>query len=456
MIYERAVTASQAAQALRMTPNARVLAGGQSLIAAMKLGMIDVTHLIDLQDVEALKKIELSDDILTIGAMATHDQIAHSLAVQSFCPALSALAGGIADQQVRNRGTIGGSMANNDPAACWPAGVLALGATIVTTQRDISADAFFIGVYTTALEPDEVIVAVRFARPQAAHYIKFEQPASRFALVGVAIARFSDHSRVAITGLGHGATRWLAAEQALARNFSQAALDTVPLDATDATSDLHATAAYRAHLARVLTRRAVAATLGETATLTQYFEIAEAATVTPMLASERQSPQPQLAGEALLPAPISEVWHALLDPVVLRTCIAGCESMEALDANRYIATIKLGIGPFIVRLAATLTLRDMRAPEFCRIELDGDAAALGRGSGVAAITLTAVKAGTRIQWTAATQMTGKLAQLGSRLTEATAKKLARDFFEKFALSFATPRSPALSWWKRLWKGLFRR
>ncbi len=237
---------------------ARPLAGGQSLLAAMKLGLSAPTHLIDLQDIRALREIRLKDNQLHIGALATHANVAESPLVQGFCPMLAALAGGIADQQVREAGTLGGALAHNDPAACWPAGVLAMGATICTDRRRIAADDFFQGMYTTALEPGELLTSVRFPRVLQAAYHKHEQAASRFALVGVAMVRFTDGAvRVALTGLGQGVVRHAGAEAALRHRWHADALQGVALTEDMAHGDVHASAAYRVHLAGVWCRRLV-------------------------------------------------------------------------------------------------------------------------------------------------------------------------------------------------------
>lgn len=266
--YHRPSQMSEATALLSAHEGAQALAGGQSLLAAMKLGLNHPTHLIDLQDIAELHGIQLQAEGLWIGAMVTHAQVASSATVRAFNPMLCLLAGGIADPQVRHVGTLGGSLANNDPAACWPAGVLALNATVHTTQQRIAADAFFTGLFSTALAPNELITGVLFARVSEARYVKFEQPASRFALTGVAVARFPNHQvRVAITGLGHGVMRWPAAEQALQTQWRVHALDGMALDASSAQSDLHASANYRAHLAAVLCRRAVSEMTGESASM---------------------------------------------------------------------------------------------------------------------------------------------------------------------------------------------
>ncbi len=452
MNYGRATGLDAAALALRCDPQCRVLAGGQSLIAAMKLGMVEASHLVDLQSLPELQRIVIEANQLVIGAMATHHQVATSEAVQAFCPMLSELAGGIADQQVRHRGTLGGSLAHNDPAACWPTAVLALNATIVTTERDIEAADFFVSVYTTALRQGEIIRAVRFAKPRAAHYIKFEQPASRFALVGVVVARTVEGSRVAITGLGHGVVRWRGAEASLDVTFSQHALNDISTSELDATTDLHASAAYRIHLSRVLTRRAVAAILGEATTPlpTRNLPSAKTANV-PANAVAR----PAIGGRHLIAAPLDTVWRALLDPVMLRRCIPGCDSMEVVDSSRYVAHIKVGLGPISATFQSRIRLFDAHPPIACRIEFEGDAGALGRGGGVASVALSGTPTSTQIDWSATTQLSGRLAQLGARLTQATAKKLAAEFFATFARNVSNDPPSKTTWWQRLWKRLFR-
>lgn len=255
--YRRAGAVADAVAWLREDPDAKLLAGGQSLLAAMKLGLAAPTVLIDLGRLPELRALREENGTLWIGAMCTHATVAASPLVRAKLPGLARLAGGIADQQVRNRGTLGGSVSNADPAACWPAGVLAGGATLVTDRREITADRFFQGLFTTALEPDEVLLGARFPVPERLAYVKYEQPASRFALTGVAVARGADGVRVAITGLGHGPCRWPEAEAALSRHFTPEALQGLSPDASLASGDLHASAEYRIHLAGVLARRAV-------------------------------------------------------------------------------------------------------------------------------------------------------------------------------------------------------
>jgi aerobic carbon-monoxide dehydrogenase medium subunit len=257
---ERVGNMRDAMNILRERPDAKLLAGGQSLLPAMRLGLCAPSTLIDLQDVIGMGSILCSGPSLTLGSMLTHARIATSLTVRSFCPMLCELAAGIGDQQIRNCGTIGGAISNNDPAACWPAGLVALGAIIQTDRREIPADKFFTGLFQTALAFDEIVVAVKFSRPRYASYIKFEQPASRFALLGVAVSQSAGYSaevRVAVTGLGMGVTRFTEAQNCLNRSFSGESLSECRLDHSLAIGDLHASAEYRAHLATVLAGRAV-------------------------------------------------------------------------------------------------------------------------------------------------------------------------------------------------------
>lgn len=255
--HRRATRVTDAVSWLREVPDAKLLAGGQSLLAAMKLGLAAPPLLIDLARVPELHTLREEGGAVWIGAMCSHASVAASPLVRQRLPGLARLAAGIADQQVRNRGTLGGSVANADPAACWPAGLLACGATLVTDRREIAADAFFQGLFTTALEPDEVLLGARLPAVRHLAYLKIEQPASRFALTGVAVARDGDRVRVAVTGLGHGPCRWPEAEAALQRAFTPAALVGLRPEASLASGDLHASADYRLHLAGVLARRAV-------------------------------------------------------------------------------------------------------------------------------------------------------------------------------------------------------
>ena len=255
--YRRPHDLAQALACLREDPQAKLLAGGQSLLPVMRLGLAAPSMLIDLQNIEALGALREESNGLWIGAMCTHARVACSPLVQRMAPVLARLAHGIGDQQVRNRGTLGGSISNADPAACWPAGVMALAGTVCTDRREIAADQFFTGLFSTALEPDELVCGVRFAPTTDACYLKFEQPASRFAMTGVAVCHRAGRVRVAITGLGYGIFRWPAAEQALTRSFAPQALDGLALHPELASGDIHASAEYRAHLAAVLARRAV-------------------------------------------------------------------------------------------------------------------------------------------------------------------------------------------------------
>ena len=259
--FIRADSIAHAVALLRDGSDSRLLAGGQSLLAAIKLGLMSPARLIDLSRLPALQAVHSGGDGgLTVGAMARHATLARHPALQQHCPGLARLAGGIADAQVRERGTVGGSAANADPSACWPAGLLALGAVLQTDRRPIGADDFFTGLFSTALAPDEVLCSLHLPRPRRLAYLKFEQPASRFALVGV--AQFDDCVRVALTGTAAGVLRLPAFERALGRRFEPAALAGLRLDPALMSSDLHAGADYRAHLAAVAVRRAVLAALG--------------------------------------------------------------------------------------------------------------------------------------------------------------------------------------------------
>jgi len=249
---------SQLDEALRaIAAGGQALAGGQTLIASLKQRLAAPETLIDLGQIAALQGIRLAGNRLVIGAMARHAEVAAHPLVRERLPALAELAGGIGDRQVRAMGTLGGSVANNDPAACYPSAVLALGATGVTSQRTLAADDFFQGVYATALGADELITAIEFPLPKRAAYAKFRQPASRFALIGVFVAETDAGVRVAITGAGNGVFRHAGLEAALTRSFTPEAVDAVAIDAAELNGDLHASAAYRADLIRSQTRAAV-------------------------------------------------------------------------------------------------------------------------------------------------------------------------------------------------------
>ena len=237
---------------------AQALAGGQTLLASLKQRLAQPGALVDLRGVGELRGVRREGSAIVIGAMTRHEDVASHADVTATIPGLAALAGQIGDRQVRAMGTLGGSVANNDPAACYPSAVLGLGATVITDRREIAADAFFQGLYTTALEPGELITAIRFPIPKKAAYAKFRQPASRFALVGVFVALTDAGARVAVTGAGNGVFRHAGLEAALSKSFTPDAVAGVPIDAADCNADLHASAAYRAHLIRVQTQRAVA------------------------------------------------------------------------------------------------------------------------------------------------------------------------------------------------------
>ena len=240
--------------------DAKFVAGGQSLLGSMKLGLAAPSALVDLGGIAELRGITVAGGQVTIGAMTPHATVAASAEVQRAIPALADLAGRIGDRQVRNRGTLGGSLANNDPAACYPAAVLGLGATVHTDRRSIPADAFFKGLYETALDDGEVIASVSFPIPVKAAWQKFKQPASRFSIVGVFVSQGPQGVRVAVTGAGAGVFRASAIEQALSASWSAAAAAAVKVSADGLNSDLHGSAEYRAALIPVLASRAVAAT----------------------------------------------------------------------------------------------------------------------------------------------------------------------------------------------------
>jgi len=256
--YQRAQDVAAAVKAIKAS-GGKALAGGQSLLGAMKLRLAQPGTLVDLGRINGLSGIKVDAGNVTIGATTHHADVAASADVQSAIPALAQLAGHIGDRQVRNRGTIGGSLANNDPAACYPAAVLGLGATVVTDRREIAADDFFVGMYETALAEDELITAVRFPRPKRAAYLKFMNPASRFALVGVFVAETAGGVRVAVTGAASCVFRCKELEAALNKSLTPAAAKAVKLSADEFNGDLHATPEYRAHLIPVLAARAVAA-----------------------------------------------------------------------------------------------------------------------------------------------------------------------------------------------------
>ncbi|MGS0756071.1 FAD binding domain-containing protein [Roseateles sp. GG27B] len=256
--YQQASSLAAAAEAAAAS-EAKIIAGGQSLLGAIKLGLAAPEALIDLCGLAELKGISRDGDHVVIGAMCTHAEVAASPVVQEAIPALADLAGRIGDRQVRNLGTLGGSLANNDPAACYPAAVLGLGASVQTDRRRIAADDFFKGMFETALAEGEIIVSVSFPIPTKAAWQKFKQPASRFSIVGVFVAHTASGVRVAVTGAGPGVFRATAIEKALAGSWSEAAAAAVSIDADGLNSDLHGSPEYRAALIPVLAGRAVRA-----------------------------------------------------------------------------------------------------------------------------------------------------------------------------------------------------
>ena len=259
--YQKAKSVADAAKVIAKDADARVLAGGQSLIAAMKLRLSHPSEVIDLGAIKELSGIKADSKAVAIGAMTRHAEVAASASVKKAIPALASLAGGIGDRMVRNMGTIGGSLANNDPAADYPAGVLGLGATVVTNKRKIAADEFFKGLYETALQKGEIITSVSFPVPKRAAYMKFKNPASRYAIVGVFVADFGSGVRVAVTGAGPCAFRVAQMEKALAGRFAPESVADIKVPEKGLNSDLHAKADYRAHLITVMARRAVEAAM---------------------------------------------------------------------------------------------------------------------------------------------------------------------------------------------------
>ncbi|WP_322043746.1 xanthine dehydrogenase family protein subunit M [Paraburkholderia sp. J67] len=260
--YQRASDAQGAVKTLAADSDAKFLAGGQSLLAAMKLRLAQPSTLIDVTRIPELKTIQVDGNVVRIGAAVCHADVAANPQILATLPGLAQLAAHIGDRQVRALGTLGGSLANDDPAADYPAAVLGLNATVVTDRRRIAADDFFLGMYETALEPDELIVAVEFPVPNRSAYEKFRNPASHFALTGVFVAQFADHVRVAVTGAAPCVFRASALEDALKADFTPAAARAVSIAPDDLNTDLHASADYRAHLIPVLAARAVTKALG--------------------------------------------------------------------------------------------------------------------------------------------------------------------------------------------------
>ena len=259
--YHRPASSKDAVSLLSKKPEGRYLAGGQSLVQAMKLRLSSPSDLIDLGAAKDLTGIRVSGTTVEIGAMARHAEVAGSAEVKKAIPALASLAGQIGDRQVRAMGTLGGSLANNDPAADYPAAALGLAATVVTNKRKLSAEEFFKGMFTTALQAGEIITAVTFQAPKRAAYVKFKNPASRFAIVGVFVADFGSSVRVAVTGAGPSVFRQSEMEKALAAKFAPESVANIKHKADGLNRDLHASAEYRAHLVTVMAKRAVEAAL---------------------------------------------------------------------------------------------------------------------------------------------------------------------------------------------------
>jgi carbon-monoxide dehydrogenase medium subunit len=256
--YVKPKSLNEAMRLLASHPEAKLLAGGMTLLPTLKQRLARPTHLVDIAGLPELRKIEVKGGKLVIGAGAKHAEVAASAVVKKAIPALAALASSIGDPQVRNRGTIGGSVANNDPAADYPSAVLGLAATVVTTKRSIAADDFFQGMFATALEEGEIVVRIEFPLAKRAAYSKFHHPASGYAMAGVFIAQTAAGVRVAVTGAGPGVFRWKEAEAALAKGVKPAALEGVKLDSREFNNDMHADRDYRANLVRVMAKRAAA------------------------------------------------------------------------------------------------------------------------------------------------------------------------------------------------------
>jgi len=257
--YQKAGSVADAAAKVAGADDGTLMAGGMTLIPTLKQRLAMPSDVVDIGQLADLQGISVADGKVSIGSMTTHDTVANSDDVKGAIPALAVLASGIGDPMVRNRGTMGGSVANNDPAADYPGAVLGLGATVVTDKREIAGDDFFTGMFETALDEGEIITRIDFPVPTKAAYTKFPNPASRYAIVGVFVAQTADGVRVAVTGAGGTAFRATAMEAALNTNFSASALDGISVSADGLNKDIHASAEYRAHLIGVMAKRAVAA-----------------------------------------------------------------------------------------------------------------------------------------------------------------------------------------------------
>jgi carbon-monoxide dehydrogenase medium subunit len=260
--YHKPQSVADAAKMIGANDEAKLLAGGMTLIPTLKQRLARPSDLVDLAKIPELKGIKRDGNAIVIGAMTRHVDVATSDVVKGAIPGLAHLAEGIGDPQVRNRGTIGGSIANNDPAADYPSAVLALGATVITNKRKIAADDFFKGMFKTALAPDEIVTAVSFPIPEKAGYSKFPNPASRYAIVGVFVAKTGNNVRVAVTGAAPCVFRQKDMEAALAKSFTSDAVAAIKQSQSGLNTDIHASAEYRAHLVTVMAKRAVAAALG--------------------------------------------------------------------------------------------------------------------------------------------------------------------------------------------------
>ena len=257
--YLRPATLDEAVDALESNGDAKLLAGGHTLIPTLKQRLASPSHLVDLQALDELRGIERTGNGVVVGALSRHAEVAASEVVRTVLPALAELASHIGDPQVRNRGTIGGSIANADPAADYPAALVALSATVHTSTRSIAADDFFVDLFETALEESEIVTGVEFPAPERAAYVKFPNPASRYAIVGVMVARSGAGVRVAVTGAGPCVFRVEGLERALERSFTPGTVAEVEVPHEGLNSDIHASDEYRAHLVRVMAGRAVAA-----------------------------------------------------------------------------------------------------------------------------------------------------------------------------------------------------
>ena len=257
--YDKVSSVEQAAEVMRAAEDGKFLAGGQTMLPTMKHRLADPSNLIDLGGINELKEISSDNSSVTIGAMVTHATVAASSEIKEAIPALAKLAGNIGDPAVRNRGTIGGSIANNDPAADYPAAVIALGAIVITNKRELAGGDFFTGMFETALDEDEIIISIKFPRAEVAAYMKFENPASRYAIAGVFLVKAADGVRIGVTGATACVHRGLRLEDALNKDFSPTSVDKVDLPVEKMNSDIHASAEYRAHLVKVMTKRAVKA-----------------------------------------------------------------------------------------------------------------------------------------------------------------------------------------------------